>query len=147
MNTLDSLTRHACWANRTWLEFTYGLATPDPYLARMISHIELAEKIWFQRVDGLETDKDVFVTLPKADLLILADTHERRYAELGAGDLSRVIGHRKLNGDAQQSVLGDILLHLATHGSHHRGQMAAYASGKKTGPPDTMYITFTRSPG
>ena len=144
MNTLDSLTRHACWANRTWLEFTYGLATPDPYHARMISHIELAEKIWFQRVDGLETDKDVFVTLPKADLLMLADTHERRYAELGASDLARSIAYRKLNGDPQQSALGDILIHLAMHGSHHRGQMATHASQQELDAPDTMYIAFTR---
>lgn len=145
MDTLNRLAGYANWANRVWLEYVFERAADDEYLTAMISHIYLAEKVWFQRVDGETPDKDVFLTLSHDELKEIATSCEARYAELIASDLSRIIPYRRLNGEAQESELGDILDHLITHASHHRGQMATYASRNNLDPPETSYITYTRT--
>jgi uncharacterized damage-inducible protein DinB len=127
-----------------WLDAVFNEATPDSWLVRMLSHIYLAEQVWFQRIYGQPTDSDVFATKSRADLSELAGRHEVRYAEVLVGDLDRAIAYKRFNGDAYETPLGDILLHLVTHGAHHRGQMASHASREKLPFPATDYINFSR---
>jgi uncharacterized damage-inducible protein DinB len=145
MDNLKRLAAYTCWANRSWLDFVHSHAPSDDYLAMMISHIYLAEQVWFQRVYGEPTRGDVFSTLTRAELEEMAPRHKDRYAEQLESDLSRIVGYTKLNGEPQESQMLDILNHVITHGSHHRGQMAAYASKNGLKPPDTSYITFSRT--
>ena len=144
MNTLKGLVAHANWANRLWLEIVASRANNDEYLRRLISHIYLAEQAWFQRIFAEEVRPDVFSTLECDELRQMADRHAGRYAEVLATDLSRVIAYRRFNGDPYESSVLDILNHVITHGAHHRGQMAAYASRVEIAPPDTSYISFAR---
>jgi DinB family protein len=48
-------------------------------------------------------------------------------------------------GEEYQSPVSDILLHLSLHGTHHRGQMATYVSGKGAKPINTDYIQYCLS--
>jgi uncharacterized damage-inducible protein DinB len=144
MNHLQRLVKYTNWANQLWLEFVLEKAPTDEYLTRMMSHILLAENIWFQRIYGEELDSEVFRTREKDELLGLAERNPRRYAEILTSDLERIVAYRKLNGEAMESRVSDILMHLVTHGNHHRGQMATYASKEKLGAPTTDYINYTR---
>ncbi|MBI5095944.1 MAG: DUF664 domain-containing protein [Candidatus Hydrogenedentes bacterium] len=144
MEYLQRLAAYTSWANRLWLDFAYDTAQEEGYLTRLVSHVYLAERVWFQRIRGEATDKDVFKTQTKVELLDLADQHLHRYSDVLSSDLRRVLTYRRFTGDEYESALSDILLHLFTHGSHHRGQMASYASQKKLGPPNTDLITFSR---
>lgn len=145
MDILDRLVAYTNWANSVWLDFVFDHAPHDDYLRLMISHIVLAEQIWFQRVYAEPTRSDVFATLDKPDLTEIAEACCARYREQLASDLSRSIAYRKLNGEAQKSSCQDILSHLVTHGSHHRGQMAYYAARNGMNAPETSYITYTRA--
>ncbi|GMV99702.1 MAG: hypothetical protein AMXMBFR84_08410 [Candidatus Hydrogenedentota bacterium] len=144
MNSLKPLTEYTCWANRTWLDFTFGGAANDEYLRKMISHVYLAEQIWFQRILGEPLRTDVFSVLTKEELDALSPRMEARYDEILDTDLSRVLKYTRLNGEPLESQIGDILHHLVTHGSHHRGQMARHASQLGIQPPETSFIGFTR---
>ena len=145
MDGLERLVAYTCWANRAWADFVHAHAAHDEYLAMVVSHVHLAEQVWFQRVYGEETRGDVFSTLPEAELRAIAATSKKRYAELLDSDRDRTVAYRKLNGEPQESQVLDILNHLVTHGSHHRGQMAAHASRNGLTPPDTSYITYART--
>lgn len=145
MDNLQRLAAYTCWANRTWLDFVYSHAASDDYLTMMISHIYLAEQVWFQRAYCGPTRSDVFSTLTKAELEEMAPLHKDRYTEQLESDLSRIVSYTKLNGEPQASQMLDILNHIITHGAHHRGQMAAYASKSGLKPPDTSYINFSRT--
>ncbi len=145
MQTLDRLIAYTSWANKAWLDFAFSAGAADPYFAAMISHIYLAEQVWFQRVHNEPLDSDVFATKTKEELLHLATRHDSRYAEILADDLDRTIAYRRFNGEAHESVLSDILLHLITHGAHHRGQMATAASKAKLPFPTTDFINYSRT--
>ncbi len=147
MNQLQRLILHSDWANRTWLEFTFGDAGGEAYLARIISHVYLAEQVWFQRIYGEEVDKDIFTTRTPDELRELMTSHQSRYADIAVRDLNRIIAFRRFTGEALESTIQDILLHLITHGAHHRGQMAAFASQSQLVPPNTDYLTFSRLSG
>lgn len=144
MGCLERLVAYTCWANREWLEFVYSHAAKDEFLTKIISHIYLAEQVWFQRIYGEDALNDVFATLPKTELERVAARTKERYAEQLESDLTRVLRYKRLNGDPMESEVLDILDHLVTHGSHHRGQMARYASQCGLIPPETSYITYTR---
>ena len=145
INGLNRLVAYTCWANRTWLDFVHSRAAKDEFLTMMISHIYLAEQIWFQRVYGEETRNDVFSTLTKVELEEMAPRLTERYAEQLESELERTLHYKRLNGEPMESTLLDILNHLVTHGSHHRGQMARHASQGGLNPPETSYITYSRT--
>ncbi|NUM53625.1 MAG: hypothetical protein HUU46_08280 [Candidatus Hydrogenedentes bacterium] len=144
MDNLDRLVAYTCWANRTWLDFVHAHAAKDDFLTMTISHIYLAEQIWFQRIYGEELRGDVFSTLTKPELEAIASRVKERYAEQLESDLHRVLRYTRLNGEAMESVVLDILNHLVTHGSHHRGQMARHAAQGGLKPPETSFIGFSR---
>ena len=145
MDSLRPLIAYTKWANEIWLDAVFTQASGDEYMTRTISHIFLAEQAWFQRIYAEEVRPDVFSTLAQDELRSMAARHGNRYNDLLGTDLSRVISYRKFNGEPMESTVLDILNHLVTHGSHHRGQLAVHASRNGLKPPDTAYITFTRS--
>ncbi len=144
MDALDRLVSYTQWANHTWLDFVREHCAEDEYLRMMISHIYLAEQVWFQRIYGEAVRPDVFSTLDLSELAHMADFHESRYAEQLAGDLLRVVRYAKFDGESMQSSIVDMLNHVVTHGSHHRGQMATHVSRSGLKPPETSFITFSR---
>lgn len=148
MEYLQRLSEYTMWANRLWLEYTYSFTTTEDYLTRLVSHVYLAEQAWFQRIRGEDVDKEVFRTRTRDELLGLAELHRLRYSEVLEGNLDRILKYRRFNGEEYESRLSEIVLHLFTHGSHHRGQMAAYASQKAArGAPVTDFIAFSRTLG
>ena len=144
MPTLPKLILYNLWANQSWLEHIATKYSDDEYLRKMISHILLGEQAWFQRISAQPVDKDVFRLLNNEQLRALWKTHEKLYEEVLAGDLERVIAYTRFNGDQFQSSISDILMHLVTHGSHHRGQLATHASKMKYESLNTDYINYTR---
>jgi hypothetical protein len=64
------------------------------------------------------------------------------HVDSGTGNLERVIAYKRFTGEEYQSPVADILLHLALHGAHHRGQMATYVSSKGAKPFNTDFVQF-----
>ena len=65
-------------------------------------------------------------------------------AELTPAELSRVIPYVNSAGDAFHSTVEDILVHVAMHGSYHRGQVALLLRDAGCEPSPTDYIAFVR---
>lgn len=147
MDTLDRLFNYMHWANKTWLDYVMNEAADDPYLTKTISHIYLAEQAWFQRLYQEDLDSRIFEPRPYDELNALSEKHAKRFPEVAAGDLSRRLAYRRFNGEAYETAVGDILLHIITHASHHRGQMARYAAQNNLNAPTTDFITYCRNMG
>ena len=63
----------------------------------------------------------------------------------GEADLAAPVSYQTMSGAPQQQVLGDILLHLFNHQTHHRGHAHACCSivtGKE--PPSLDLLQFQR---
>ncbi|HRK33801.1 MAG TPA: DinB family protein [Candidatus Hydrogenedentes bacterium] len=143
MDSLSKLIDHMIWANGAWRRFVEQAAPNDAFLAKIVSHLYLAEQVWLQRIAGEPVDAEVFRTRGADELDRMMSAHPVRFHELIASDISRVVAYQRFNGDAYEATVEEILLHLITHASHHRGQMAPYAVKLGLQALNTDYINYS----
>jgi uncharacterized damage-inducible protein DinB len=142
MSDLPKLLHHSSWANEAWIRFVSDACPSDEYLVTRLSHILHGERAWLRRVAGEEPDRDIWSPMTIPHLLEVHGDHRTVIARLLGEDLGRVVSYRRFTGEAYQSSVNDILLHLVLHGSHHRGQMATHASAQGLRPINTDFIQF-----
>ncbi|MBW3630425.1 MAG: hypothetical protein KY464_14160 [Gemmatimonadetes bacterium] len=69
---------------------------------------------------------------------------EALLSRLGEQDLPREVSYRNSAGESFASTVEDILVHLAMHGSYHRGRVALLLRQGDEEPAATGYIVFLR---
>jgi uncharacterized damage-inducible protein DinB len=142
MTPLSKLIDHCVWANENWIRFLAEGFASDEFLMKRMAHILLGERAWFQRLAGEEPDGDIWKLMTVLELRDILVRHRTMYDDLLRGDIQRVIAYQRFTGEEYQSPVADILLHLALHGAHHRGQMATYVSGTGVKPINTDFVQF-----
>lgn len=140
----NRLVTYTTWANDTWIQFLSDHQITDTDLLKRMSHIILAERVWFQRIDGEDPDRNIWQVLSISSLKEFSARHRQTYTLLLDGDIERTISYKKFAGEEYQSTVEDILMHLMFHGVHHRGQMATIASSTGFKPVNTGFIQFCR---
>src|SRR6476646_110371 len=145
---LRKLIAHLKWADAAALEALRRSSGADTRALTIYSHVLGAEAVWLARLAGRPSDVAVWPILPLEQAASLA---ERNAAELDAllvslrpDALGREIDYRTSDGRAFRSSIEDILLHVALHGSYHRGQIALLIRGGGGEPASTDYIAFIR---
>ena len=145
---LQKLIEHLKWADAAALEALRRSSGSDTQALTIYSHVLGAEAVWLARLAGRPSDVAVWPILSLEQAASLA---ERNAAELDAllaslspDDLGREIDYRTSDGRAFRSSIEDILLHVALHGSYHRGQIALLIRGGGGEPASTDYIAFIR---
>ena len=81
------------------------------------------------------------------DLVAIADESLAGLRAHAAGDeraLAREVEYRTSTGAPFRSTVADIVLHVAMHGGHHRGQIATLARQAGATPTSMDYILFAR---
>jgi uncharacterized damage-inducible protein DinB len=61
-----------------------------------------------------------------------------------AAALAATVAYRTSKGHEMRSTVQDVLLHVALHGSYHRGQLASLARAGGSVPAATDFIVFSR---
>jgi len=144
MSDLRKSIGYTIWANTEWLHFLTDNAVHDSNLLSRMSHILLSEMVWFQRIEGVAPDKDIWQLLTLPQMEELNSRHKPLYRRLLEEDAERMISYKRLSGEEHQTAVSDILMHLMVHGAHHRGQMATLASKTGLKTINTDYITYCR---
>ena len=65
-------------------------------------------------------------------------------ARLTSADLRRAVHYRNSAGDEFDNAIEDILVHVAMHGSYHRGQVSLLVRDAGAQPQPTDFIAFVR---
>jgi uncharacterized damage-inducible protein DinB len=149
------------WANRRL--YAAALAMPDEAYRRptgvffgslhgTLNHLLLGDRVWLKRLTGegehpdrlnaiLFDDRNALARARMAEDARLIDV-VGRYTE---DDLRNTVAYHNMSGAAFQQELGQILLHLFNHQTHHRGQAHACCSivtGEE--PPSLDLLLFQR---
>jgi uncharacterized damage-inducible protein DinB len=121
----------------------------DGGAVELLSHLLMAEHIWFLRIEGFDTrTRDVW------PLLSLHECRER-YRENASiadawlekatpADIQRQVDYRNSKGEAFSSTVADILLHITHHSAYHRAQINLQLKSAGTPPAVVDYISFAR---
>jgi uncharacterized damage-inducible protein DinB len=140
--TLSTLVRYTVWANDAWIALLEGCHAPPAELLRIMSHVLLGEQAWFQRLADENPDRDIWRTLSTGVLREMHVQHAARYCALLDTNLDRIVEFVRFTGEHGRTSVSDILIHLALHGAHHRGQLAMRATAYGISSPNTDFIQF-----
>jgi uncharacterized damage-inducible protein DinB len=145
---LKKLVDHMAWADEAALAALRDAPGSDTRGLAFYSHVLGAEATWLARILGHPSDVAVWPTLALDEAAALAARNAADFrtliAPLTDSDLTREIQYRNSAGQEFRSMLEDILLHVALHGSYHRGQISLIVRGGGGEPAATDYIAFVR---
>jgi len=144
---LRKLFEHAEWANSQVIAALERQEVADD-IVELFAHVLGAEEIWLSRLEGRPTTLAVWPTLTKMQLAATAAQNAARYRAylngLTPADLSGDVSYTNSAGQAFRTAVGDILTHVAMHGSYHRGQVALRMRRDGAVPAPTDFIAFVR---
>jgi uncharacterized damage-inducible protein DinB len=115
-----------------------------------LAHMYRADMVWFSRVAGepFANIADVPVPEPFRELrhewLTLHERWQNWIAQLGSNQFGIAIRYSNSQGAACSTPIWQVLLHLASHGAYHRGQVATMLRQAGVKPPGTDFLMFYR---
>lgn len=150
IKTIGQLFTYNHWANRRVLDSFKDPLNHDPRAIRVLAHLLIAEKMWLVRLLNNEdtTGFNFWPELGLEECEALAEENRKAYAvlfdSLTENDLDSVAIYKNSKGVEYRTSYRDILLHVAFHGTYHRGQVASQVRAGGGTPAYTDYIAFVR---
>lgn len=147
MNHIRSLMDHMAWADEQLLESLRQPSVPQRALD-LYAHVLGAEHVWLTRLEQRAATVPVWPVMTLEECARLAvenrDAFRAYVSRLTSGDLRRTVHYRNSAGDEFDNAIEDILVHVAMHGSYHRGQVTMLVRDAGAEPQPTDYIAFVR---
>ncbi|UJH92328.1 hypothetical protein LZ575_07300 [Antarcticibacterium sp. 1MA-6-2] len=112
----------------------------------IFSHLLLAHKIWLERIDFRDTisgkpwekiSSEEFLAINKWNLEFTLEVLKEQ-------ELNKRISYTNSKGVNFNNSIEEILFHVLTHSSYHRGQVAILLRQENFDPPLTDYIFYKR---
>ena len=147
---LTSLRQHGEWADRRLLDALRSAPQPVPEALRELCHVRGAQEIWLSRVEQRSASLPVWPSLSIDELADVGASLDRAWRgfieQLRDPGLSEPVSYVTSGGEPFSTPVGEILLHMLTHGQYHRGKANAALRAAKAVPPSVDYIAWTRVP-
>jgi uncharacterized damage-inducible protein DinB len=145
---LNRLVEHMTWADAQVLTKLRS-APQDTSALKWYAHVLAAERIWLLRLHGQDwTTQRVWPALSLDECAALAEQNSGQLVQLVArlkdDELSKPMTYTNSSGDTFTNTVSDMLTHVALHGVHHRGQIAASLRANGVDPPALDFIRFAR---
>jgi len=145
---LQRLVEHMTWADAQVLARLRG-APEDTAALKWYAHVLAAERIWHMRLHGQDwTTQRVWPSLSLDECAALAEQNAQQLQQFVAriqdDELDRSITYINSAGDTFTNSVADVVTHIALHGVHHRGQIAASLRSNGIDPPALDFIRFAR---
>jgi len=141
---LQRLFNYDEWANLEVLQVLRSSRTEKSQ--KLLAHILSAERLWLERLQQRPPSGAVWPELAleqcEKEIRDLAAEWKRRL-QSGA-DLDRRVTYKNSKGEPWTSREEDILLHVITHSTYHRGQIAADLRAAGVQPAYTDFIHGVR---
>lgn len=136
------------WANGEVMSFIERAVPPPSKSVRWLAHIVAAENLWLDRIEGRALRVVVWPDnnpeAVKRELQALKSRWHSFVADLSDSALLSSVEYKNSKGEPWNSTVEDILIHMAMHSAHHRGQIAADFRAQALEPPYIDYIHAVR---
>ena len=148
LELLQRLFNHMRWADERALDALRRANDPAPTALGIYAHVLGAEHVWLARLRREMPTVAVWPTLSLEECATLmhqnSDAYQAFFGSVASEDLRDSVAYKNSAGQAFESTVEDILLHVALHGSYHRGQVALLLRQDGAEPNPTDYIAFVR---
>jgi uncharacterized damage-inducible protein DinB len=145
---LSRLFDHMAWADARALAALRKAAVASELAHSELAHILGVEHVWLARLEGRPATVAVWPELSVDECEALSrETQAGFRAFVDREDeatLERTVHYRNSVGAEFDTKVSDILLHVALHGSYHRGKVAAALRAAGAEPAATDYVGFVR---
>src|SRR3982750_1685497 len=152
LETIRNLFAYDAWANARVLDVLRSAQIENQKALNFLAHLLVSEKIWLLRLKGVDTSN--INKSPDASVAAWAgafDEMRGAFADyvgsIKEEDLDSRATYRNFKGAEFHTPVKDILMHVAFHGTYHRGQIALAMRAEGMTPVDTDFITFVRESG
>lgn len=136
------------WADSRALSALRDAAVASADAATLMAHILGAEETWLARIEARSPTLAVWPELSIEEMAFFSSSLQASYREVvqRASDdaLAKPIRYTNSAGQTFDTPLDDILIHVALHGTYHRGQVAILLRRGGAVPSPTDYIAFAR---
>jgi len=122
----------------------------DEYIIKMMSHILNTQRMRYNTITA-DTNSNVdlwalhSIENLKNKNAALTELYIKLITRLKLSELNEKIETKTLDGDIFFMTITDILIHIANHGSHHRGQVSLRLRELGIAPPNYGYIYYAKS--
>ena len=117
--------------------------------AAFLSHIIIAQKIWYSRVTGLNGDLDLdhWMEYEVEELKSKAKKSIQKWIDMVGDhdvDLDKFVLYQNSKGVVYQNSVWEISQHLIIHGQYHRAQISLLLRNSDIKPPNIDFINYVR---
>lgn len=148
LEQLHRLFEHAAWADALVADAIQKQDNVADDTIELFAHVLGAEEVWLSRLEQRPANLAVWPILHRTQLAETAASIAQAYrsyvSRLTPNDLSSEVAYKNSIGQAFRTPIGEILMHVAMHGSYHRGQVALRMRRDGAVPAATDYIAFVR---
>ncbi|MBC7894737.1 MAG: damage-inducible protein DinB [Cytophagaceae bacterium] len=147
VDILRALFAHAAWGNRAVLEGLRTSPGSDAASIEQFAHVLAAESVWLTRLRGVPQAIAVWPSLTLDECGALLEGNVAGFAEYldgGATALEREVTYTNSAGRTFTDRASNILLHVALHGSYHRGMVSSLTRRSGGAPAPTDFIAYVR---
>ncbi len=154
MNTIRSLFAQKSWANNELFNVLATVSAAEHAAAvdtaiRTLNHIYVVDCIFKAHLLGeahgyTATNTDATPEIDELQFCV-AETdvwYEKHVATVTPSQLGERISFRFTDGDAGTMTREEMLLHVITHGSYHRGNVGQVLKSISVAPPRDLYTKF-----
>ena len=154
MNTIKSLFAHKTWANNELFNLLATVdieahAQPVHAAIRTLNHIYVVDRIFQAHLQGKQhkhsaTNTDITPELSYLQFNVAECDiwYENYVSEVLVDQLKETIAFRFTDGDSGTMTREEMLLHVITHGSYHRGNIGQILKSVSISPPRDLYTKF-----
>jgi uncharacterized damage-inducible protein DinB/uncharacterized protein YciI len=138
------------WANTQIGNTLAQLPAPHAQAERLFAHLVGAAELWYERVAGGDYGKLAVWPegVPLAEVRQRLEAVAQRWREhlerADGNELARVVEFRNTAGQPCADPLEAIVRHVASHGAHHRGQIASLLRAAGHAPENLDFIVWRR---
>jgi uncharacterized damage-inducible protein DinB len=147
MNHIRALLDHMTWADERVVQSLRQPTVPQRAVD-LYAHVLGAEHVWLARLEQRTPAVAVWPAMTLEECERLARDNRGAFRDyltrLTSADLRRTVHYRNSAGQEFDTAIEDILIHVAMHGSYHRGQITLLVRDAGAEPQPTDYIAFVR---